>query len=36
MLLKQIVIKTLGNIINKMNYMINENKKNFELIRNDI
>ena len=26
----------LGNIINKMNYMINENKKNVQLIRNDI
>ena len=31
-----IIIKTLGNIINKMNYIINENKKNLELIRNDI
>ena len=31
-----LIIKTLGNIINKMNYIINENKKNLELIRNDI
>ena len=31
-----LIIKTLGSIINKMNYIINENKKNLELIRNDI
>ena len=31
-----LIIKTLGNIINRMNYIINENKKNVELIRNDI
>ena len=31
-----LIIKTLGNIINKINYIINENKKNLELIRNDI
>ena len=31
-----IIIKTLGSIINKMNNIINENKKNTELIRNDI
>ena len=31
-----IIIKTLGNIINKMNYIITENKKNIKLIRNDI
>ena len=31
-----LIIKTLGNIINKMNYIINENKKNLDLIRNDI
>ena len=31
-----LIIKTLGKIINKMNYIINENKKNLELIRNDI
>ena len=31
-----LIIKTLGNIIIKMNNMINENKKNTELIRNDI
>ena len=31
-----IIIKRIGDIINKMNYIINENKKNFELIRNDI
>ena len=31
-----IIIKTLGNIINKMNYIIEENKKNIKLIRNDI
>ena len=30
------IIKILGNAINKMNYIINQNKKNFELIRNDI
>ena len=31
-----LIIKTLGNIINRMNYIINENKRNVELIRNDI
>ena len=31
-----LIIKTLWNIINKMNNIINENKKNLELIRNDI
>ena len=31
-----LIIKTLGNVITKMNYIINENKKNVELIRNDI
>ena len=31
-----LIIKTLGNIIIKMNNMINENKKNTELLRNDI
>ena len=31
-----LIIKVLGNSINKMNYIINENKKNVELIRNDI
>ena len=31
-----IIIKRLGDIINKINYIVNENKKNFELIRNDI
>ena len=31
-----LIIKTLGNIINKINYIINENKKNLELINNDI
>jgi len=31
-----LIIKVLGNIINKMNFIINENKKNLELIRNDI
>ena len=31
-----IIIKTLQNIINKMNNIINENKKKFELIINDI
>ena len=30
------IIKILGNAINKINYIINENKKNLELIRNDI
>ena len=29
-------IKILGNVIYKINYIINENKKNLELIRNDI
>ena len=31
-----LIIKTLGNIINKMNHIINENKRNLESIRNDI
>ena len=31
-----LIIKTLGKIINKMNNIINENKKNLELIRNDM
>ena len=31
-----IIIQTLGNIINKMNYIINENKKNSELMKNEI
>ena len=31
-----IIIKTLGNIINKVNYIINENKKNSELMKNEI
>ena len=31
-----LIIKILENSINKMNYIINENKKNVELIRNDI
>ena len=31
-----LIISKLGNIINKINYIINENKKNLELIRNDI
>ena len=31
-----LIIKILGNVINKMNYIINENKKNIDLIRNDI
>ena len=31
-----LIIQRLGNIITKMNYIINENKKNVELIRNDI
>ena len=30
------IIKILGEVINKMNYIINENKKNIELLRNDI
>ena len=29
-------IKILGNIIDKINYIINENKKNLQLLRNDI
>ena len=33
---ENLTIQRLGNIINKMNYMINENKKNVQLIRNDI
>ena len=31
-----LIIKTLGGIINKMNFIINENKKNLQLVRNDI
>ena len=31
-----LIIKSLENIINKMNYIIKENKKNIELIRNYI
>ena len=31
-----LIIKILGKAINKMNYIIDENKKNVELIRNDI
>ena len=31
-----IIIQRLSDIISKMNYIINENKKNLELIRNDI
>ena len=31
-----IIIKRLGDIINKMNYIINEHIKNVELIRNNI
>ena len=31
-----LIIKRIGDIIIKMNFAINENKKNFELIRNDI
>ncbi len=31
-----IIIKRISDIINKINYIVNENKKNFELIRNDI
>ena len=31
-----LIIKILGNVINKMNYIINENKKNIDLIRNNI
>ena len=31
-----LIIKNIGNAINKINYIINENKKNFETIRNDI
>ena len=33
---ENLTIQRLGNIITKMNYIINENKKNVELIRNDI
>ena len=29
-------INILGNVINKINYIINENKKNLQLLRNDI
>ena len=31
-----LIIQRLGNVIEKINYIINENKKNLELIRNDI
>ena len=31
-----LIIKILSNVINKANYIISENNKNFELIRNDI
>ena len=31
-----LIIKTLGNIINKMNFIINDNKKNTQLIINHI
>ena len=31
-----LIIKILGNVINKMNYIINENKKNIDMIRKDI
>jgi len=31
-----IIIKKISDIIIKMNYIINDNKKNTELIRNDI
>ena len=31
-----LIIKILGNIINKMNYIINENKKNIDMIRKNI
>ena len=31
-----LIIKRLGDVIIKMNNIINENKKNVELIRNDI
>ena len=31
-----LIIKALGNIINKMNYLFNENKKNLQSIRNGI
>ena len=33
---ENLTIQRLGNIINKMNYIINGNKKNVLLIRNDI
>ena len=33
---ENLTIQRLGNIISKMNYIINENKKNVQLIRNDI
>ena len=32
----ELIIKTLGIIINKMNNIIEENKKNLDLIREDI
>ena len=31
-----LIIKILGKIINKMNYIINENKKNIDMIRKNI
>ena len=31
-----LIIKSLLDVINKINYIINENNKNFELIKNDI
>ena len=31
-----LIIKILGNVINKMNYIINENKKNIDMIRKNI
>ena len=31
-----LIIKTLESVINKLNYVINENEKNIELIKNDI
>ena len=34
--MKILSISRLGNVINKLNFIINENKKNIQLIRNDI
>ena len=31
-----LITQVIGNIINKINYLFNENKKNMELIENDI